>query len=173
MTISRRIRGVAVQSPAIAIAAVALLFSLGGGAGYAASALNSGQAAAHHSASNRIGAHSTGSGQQHGTTITFHALHLINHWMTGGSPGVRAPSYALSGGVVYLTGGMDQNAGSSTKFAILPKGDRPAHTLWFSAFTANGLPGSVEIMPDGAMFIGGQNAPAFASLAGISFPLHS
>jgi hypothetical protein len=140
VTISRRIRAVAVQSPAIAIAAVALLFSVGGGAGYAASALNSGQ-----------------------TTIVFHPLHLINHWMTGGSPGVRAPSFALSGGVVYLTGGMDQNEGSSTKFAVLPRGDRPSHTLWFSAFTANGLPGSVEIKPDGDMFIGGQNGPAFAS----------
>lgn len=143
-----RFRSLVRQSPAVVIATVALAFSLGGGAGYAAS-----------SASPSI-------------RLTFHKLTLKNGWQPFGGA-VAAPSFAVSGGVVYLTGGMHQPSGSIRKFATLPLGTRPKHTLWIGVFSEATTSAFLEIKPTGAMFIGGDDRQFFASLAGVSFPIGS
>src|SRR5215813_9691179 len=102
-----RIRSMVRQSPAIAIATLALVFSLGGGAGYAASSAHSAAA-----------------------KITFHKLTLKNGWKPETANHVGVPAYGISGGVVHLTGGMHQPSGSVRKFATLPLAARPKHTLW-------------------------------------------
>ncbi len=144
----RRLRSFVVQFPAIAVAALALAFSLGGGAGYAASAA------------------------VQPMSVGFHGLKLINGWSRY-SVGTGAPSYGVSDGVVYLSGGMHQTAGSSNEFAVLPKGARPSHTLWIGVYSEATTSAFVEITPSGAMFIGGTDDQFFASLAGVSFPVGS
>jgi hypothetical protein len=142
-----RLRSLVRQSPAVVIATLALVFSLGGSAGYAASSAR-------------------GSGIQ----LTFHRLTLRNNWMPAGR-GVGVPSYAISAGVVYLTGAMHQPSGTARKFAVLPRAARPRHTLWIGVFSEARTTAFVEIMPSGVMKIGGADAQFFASLAGISFPV--
>jgi len=142
-----RLRSLMRQSPAVVIATLALVFSIGGSAGYAASSAN-------------------GSGVR----VTFHKLTLRNGWTTA-SGGVSAPSYAVSAGVVYLTGGMHQPSGTARKFAILPRAARPKHTLWIGVFSEATTSAFVEILPSGAMLIGGDDRQFFASLAGVSFPV--
>jgi hypothetical protein len=143
-----RLRSFAAQSPAIFIATLALVFSIGGGAGYAASI-----------------AHSP-------VKIAPHWLHLVNHWTSDGTS-TGHPAYAVSGGVVYLFGGMHQTTGSDTEFAFLPKAARPKHTLWIGVYSESTGSAFVEVTPSGAMFIGGSDAQFFASLAGVSFPVGS
>jgi hypothetical protein len=137
------------QSPAIVIATLALVFSLGGGAGYAASS-------AHRS-----------------VRATFHKLTLKNGWKPVTANGIGAPSYAISGGVVYLTGGMDQPSGSARTFAVLPVAARPKHTLWIGVFSEATTSAFLEVLPSGAMLIGGDDRQSFASLAGVAFPVGS
>jgi hypothetical protein len=139
-----RLRSLVVQSPAGVVAALALAFALGSGAGYAASA-----------------------GSQ-SAKIAFHALKLMNGWSKY-SASVGAPSYEVRNGVVYLSGGMHQTSGSNNEFAQLPKGARPSHTLWIGAFSESTGSAFVEITPSGAMSIGGSDDQFFASLAGVSF----
>lgn len=167
-----RLRSLAAQSPALVIATVALIFSIGGGAGYAASMLNGSQIAPHSIPANRIEAHSIGAGELATTKITFHAFHLLHGWTSEGTS-TGKPSYALSDGVVYLSGGMHQPTGSGSEIGFLPKGDRPVHKLWLSAFSEATTSAFIEVLPDGAVFAGGSDAPFFASLAGVSFPLKS
>jgi hypothetical protein len=143
-----RLRKFVVQFPAIAVAVLALAFSLGGGAGYVASAANQPM------------------------VISFHALKLINGW-SNFSPINGAPAYELRNGVVYLTGGMQQKKGSNNEFAVLPAGARPSHTLWIGAFSESTGSAFVEITKSGAMFIGGTDDQFFASLAGVSFVVGS
>ena len=138
-----RLRSFVVQFPAIVVAALALAFSLGGGAGYAASAADQ------------------------PASVVFHGLKLINGWSKYGA-GTGAPSYAVSNGVVYLSGGMHQTAGSN-EFAVLPKGARPTHTLWIGVYSEATTSAFLEITPSGAMFIGGSDDQFFSSLAGVSF----
>lgn len=151
-----RIRSITRQSPAIIISLIALTFSLGSGAGYAAS-----MAASHPAA----------------TKVSFHSLALLNGWKPA-EPAFKGhlgnPAYAVSNGVVYLTGALHQPTGSNTEFARLPKAARPRHTLWFGVFSeaATGTQ-FVEIEPNGNMIISGPNAAYFSSLAGVSFPLSS
>jgi hypothetical protein len=142
-----RLRSLMRQSPALVIATLALVFSLGGSAGYAASTAN-------------------GTGVQ----VTFHKLTLRNNWKPAGG-GVGAPSYAISLGVVYLTGAMHQPTGTARKFAILPRAARPKHTLWIGVFSEAKTSALLEVLPSGAMLIGGADRQFFASLAGVSFPV--
>jgi len=143
-----RLRSFVVQFPAIVVAALALAFSLGGGAGYAASAA------------------------EQPAVVAFHGLKLMNGWSKY-SAAVGAPSYGVGNGVVYLSGGMHQTSGSSNEFAVLPKGARPSHTLWIGVYSEATTSAFLEITPSGAMFIGGSDDQFFASLAGVSFPLGS
>jgi hypothetical protein len=143
-----RLRSFVVQSPAIAVAALALALSLGGGAGYAASAA------------------------LQPMSVGFHGLKLMHGWSRS-SAATGAPSYGVSNGVVYLSGGMHQTSGSNNEFAVLPKGARPKHTLWIGVYSEATTSAFLEITPSGAMFIGGSDDQFFASLAGVSFPVGS
>jgi hypothetical protein len=143
-----RLRSFMVQFPAIIVAALALAFSLGGGAGYAASAADQ------------------------PATVAFHALKLMHGWSKD-TTSTGAPAYAVGNGVVYLSGGMHQTAGTNNEFAVLPKGARPSHTLWIGVYSEATTSAFLEITPSGAMFIGGSDDQFFASLAGVSFVVGS
>jgi hypothetical protein len=152
----KRFRALASQSPAIVISVVALTFSLGGGAGYAASV------ATGHSA----------------TKITWHKLSLKNGWHSGAGAfaGTGTPAFTVSNGVVYLTGVADHSnsSGGLPVLGLLPKGARPRHTLWFAGFNEAASGGVfIKIDPAGHVSVQGPDASFFSSLAGVSFPLGS
>jgi hypothetical protein len=154
--IMARFRSTMRQSPAIIISIVALTFSLGGGAGYAASVATAKAPA---------------------TKITWHALKLLNGWHAAGKAfHTGNPAYTVSNGIVYLTGTADHAGTSLPTLGALPKGARPTHTLWFGAFNEAAAGGAfVEIAPNGAVIVGGSGGDQdfFTSLAGIEFPLGS
>jgi hypothetical protein len=83
-----------------------------------------------------------------------------------------APSYYVSGGIVYLAGALTHGASTPGPFAVLPAGARPSHTLYL---TVNGLGQGdqpyLEIDPQGNMFLSPVSGPALVtgSLDGISF----
>jgi hypothetical protein len=152
----RRFRSAMRQSPAIVISLIALTFSLGGGMGYAASVATAKAPA---------------------TKITWHALGLRGGWHAAGKAfDTGNPAYTVSNGIVYLTGTADHAGTSLPTLAVLPKGARPTHNLWFAAFNEAAAGGVwVEISPNGAITIGGSGGDQdfFTSLAGIEFPLGS
>jgi hypothetical protein len=138
------------------ISVLAFVFSLGTGAGYAASPLTGHDAPA--------------------AGVTFHNLPLINGWKGVG----ESPRYAVSAGVVYLSGGMHQTiAHGPLIFAVLPAGARPAHTISIGLYTSNGAQPSTGA--EGVLVIGTNGdmsafqgfAPTLSSLAGLSFPRSS
>jgi hypothetical protein len=156
----KRFRALARQSPAIVISLIALTFSLGSGAGYAASV------AVQHPAA---------------TKITWHGLSLRNGWQAGAKEfkGTRNPAYTVSNGIVYITGATyrtNQKDSLPSVIATLPKGARPTHILWFTAFNEAAQGGSfIEIDPAGDVSVAGSGGDEnyFTSLAGIEFPLGS
>jgi hypothetical protein len=161
----KRFRALARQSPAIVISLIALTFSLGSGAGYAASV------AAHHPAA---------------TKITWHGLGLRNGWKAAAKGfGTGKPAYTVSNGVVYLTGAasrVNQSASIPSVVGVLPRGARPSHELWFQAYNygATGQ-AAIGVYPNGDVQIWGEGSSGFApgdvnyftSLAGVQFPLGS
>lgn len=154
----RGLRTLTAQSPAIVISIIALVFPLGGGAGYAA-------------AGSRIGQHRARRPSCGATTFSWHDLHLINGWKP--APGILdsgRPAYALRGGIVYLRGAIYQPVPGSGKFAFLPPGNRPAHNLLTIIYTSAGAAGTLVIATTGVMLAVGGNAAVFSSLAPVSFP---
>jgi hypothetical protein len=148
-----RFRSIAGQSPAIIISLIALTFSLGSGAGYAASVATS------HPASS--------------TKITWHALKLLNGWHDFASS-LGAPSYAVSNGVVYLAGvgAVSGTANPTSVLAQLPKAARPKHELEIGSFSSSAdNPAAIYIYPNGDIIAGGPNATFSTSLAGVEFPV--
>jgi hypothetical protein len=160
-----RIRSTMRQSPAIIIALIALTFSLGGGAGYAASVATAKAPA---------------------VKIHWTALHLINGWTSGKNYykssrlNTGSPAYAVLNGVVYLSGSVDTTNSSITgdAFTVLPKGARPAHELSIAAvgeLEPFGTPavGSITITTGGRLYtnmISSDNL-YFTFLGGVSFAL--
>jgi hypothetical protein len=148
----RNIRSIVAQSPAVAISLVALVFALGSGAGYAAtSAIQPGR-------------------------ISFHALRLVQKWQPG-APTIAdgRPAYGTSGnGIVYLSGWLSRPTppdGANGVFAILPKGLRPSHQEDVTVTTVANTTATVQITPDGQLFVVGPDAPQFTSLDGVSFAI--
>jgi hypothetical protein len=161
----RRLRSMLGQSPAIIISLIALTFSLGSGAGYAASVVT--KPAVTDPAT-------SAPAKPAATKITWHALALVNGWHAAGkAPVAGPPSYTVSNGVVYLTGVADRAKPSTSALAVLPKAARPVHDLWFSAFNLSEQGGYVEVESNGDVFVEGDEENAFASLAGVEFPLGS
>jgi hypothetical protein len=109
--------------------------------------------------------------------ISSQKLSLINGWSAlpaGATNGY--PAYAVSHGVVYLSGALFQPGSGSSEFAVLPVTARPTHALYIEADTQGGSVGAVEIQPDGALraiSTPAANAQHFTSLAGISYPVNS
>jgi hypothetical protein len=162
-----RLRILSTQSPAIIISTLALVFSLGGGA-YAATAMASGPA----SPSRAAGPART----------TFHHLKLVNGWKSAPKAyDAGTPSYTVSNGIVYLSGGIFQPVQGKAEFAVLPKGFRPATNLWITVSVEQGLSndGTLYISPKGVMEVyatptdAGTPASDFTALGGVSFPLGS
>ena len=148
-------RSVMSKSPAIVISLIALTFSLGSGAGYAASVTTN---------------------QPATPAITWHPLSLLHGWRPAGGHNGN-PRYAVIGGVVYLTGVVTRSNNPNTLPAVgvLPPAARPKHDLWFAGYNyLNVGVVSVEVAANGDVFVeGGGDSYYFSSLAGISFPLGS
>jgi hypothetical protein len=105
-----------------------------------------------------------------------HKLTLLNGWQPVAPPyTVKAdpPGYTVSGGVVYLSGGLLQPSPGSQVFARLPKPVRPSHVLYITVYTGNSQPGTLEVRPDGTMDAFNGEATSFTSLYGVSFPAAS
>jgi hypothetical protein len=105
-------------------------------------------------------------------SIKSHQVKLLNGWQSSQSQyDTGNPSYAISNGVVYLSGSL-HSTGNSVLAFILPKAARPTHTMAISMYTLDGfLPGQIEILPQGEVDISGKYASGYTSLAGISFPV--
>jgi hypothetical protein len=117
--------------------------------------------------------------------VTWHALGLLNGWRSEQAQWNSGnPSWAVKGGVVYLSGSLHQPSGTNPEFAVLPAAARPAHTLFLTVYTANGATGSLTISPAGLMKVVNvflrRSGPKdhilligtrdYTSLAGVSFP---
>src|SRR5215469_18128381 len=87
----RSIRSLISQSPAIAISLAALVFAVGGGVGYASTAVTT-----------------------DATSITMHALPLGKDWH-------GHLSYGINDGVVYLDGTASKSTGPYSCMTTLPK----------------------------------------------------
>jgi hypothetical protein len=101
-------------------------------------------------------------------------LTLENGWRSEeGTYGTGDPSYAIHGGIVYVSGSLTGGEADSPA-AVLPKAARPAHVIWLSVYAFAGATGSVRILPNGQIQIFSNNeAQQYISLAGISFPVAS
>ena len=168
----RRLRSFAGQFPAIIISVVALIFSVGSGAGYAAAVLNARQIAPRGGQGSRLVKSSVGPAQARAASLIWHRLALLNGW----KPEPRSlnfgqPAYAVSGGIVYLRGAMHQPVPGSPVFAHLPLGARPADNLWIIIYTnAASAAGGLYIGADGKMQVTTFSGTSFVSLASVSFP---
>jgi hypothetical protein len=102
-------------------------------------------------------------------------LSLVNSVGMWGDPVDSSVGY----GVVYLTGDVGVSQGYSGEFAVLPPGQRPAHTLYLNVFaTGSGSNNWANIMiaPDGEMSVynlGGYPDGAYFWLDGLSFRANS
>jgi len=105
--------------------------------------------------------------------VKSRALKAINGW-TSGIVGAGPPSYTVIGGAVYLSGTVHRLSGNNVRFALLPRGARPAHDQLMKAYTLNGLQGIVYVFSSGQLWAYGSiNSDSLTSLAGISYPLSS
>jgi hypothetical protein len=143
------LRSVISQSPAIAISLAALIFAVGGGVGYASTAIPTDT-----------------------TKVTMHALPLGKHWQGTLRYGIS------SNGVVYLDGTASKSTGSYTCMTTLPKVARPTSAqLDISVNLGSDGVGTIQVLSTGEVcpFLpppGGAEF-GFVSLAGISFPTTS
>ena len=110
-------------------------------------------------------------------TTATQPLSLLNGWQSSQSAfGTGDPAYTVTGGVVHLSGSMNQPSAGSTEFTVLPPAARPAHDLWIMTYTDNGAVGALEIQTDGevdAYNSTGNAAQQYTSLAGIAYPVNS
>jgi hypothetical protein len=104
--------------------------------------------------------------------VTWHKLTGINGWHAR-SASTGSPAYAVSGGVVYLSGAVT-STGTNPLFAVLPSVARPSHTLYVTVYTHAGAPGTIKIVPNGDIrAVADPSAFRYTSLAGVSFPARS
>ncbi len=106
-------------------------------------------------------------------SIKSRKLTLENGWKSGNSVyGTGDPAWAVSNGVVYLSGSMTTGKTAWSAFT-LPKAARPASELIVSEYTFNSSTGWVEIMPSGKVEVFGPYASQYTSLANLSYPVAS
>jgi hypothetical protein len=111
-------------------------------------------------------------------TVSQHKVTLLNGWKSGQTPfGTGTFSYAIKGGIVYLSGGIKQPSGSNGLVAVLPKAARPTHNLWITVYTSSATVGTLHIRPNGQVIVGSAADPSAArtitSLGAISYPHNS
>jgi hypothetical protein len=103
--------------------------------------------------------------------LTMQKLTLEDGWVSSqGQYNTGDPSYAVSGGTVYLAGSLHQPVGTSEISTTLPAAAWPAHTMYLTVYTYDGTLGLVEIEPNGTVYTYMGGAQQYTSLAGISFP---
>jgi hypothetical protein len=104
--------------------------------------------------------------------VKSHQLSLKDNWRSSeASYESGNPAYAVSKGVVYLSGSL--HGGTSQLAFTLPRAARPAHRMYISVYT-NGLStGWLLIQKSGQVDVDGPGATTFTSLANISFPVAS
>ncbi|HEY1618027.1 MAG TPA: hypothetical protein VGG25_10440, partial [Streptosporangiaceae bacterium] len=104
--------------------------------------------------------------------VAAHRLTLQNGWQSSQSTYQTGnPSYAVSHGVVYLSGSL--HGGKSELAFVLPKAARPAHLMNISVYTMDGSIGWLTIRSTGQVRIGGGGSADYTSLATVSFPVAS
>jgi len=97
-----------------------------------------------------------------------HALGLLNGWHSEQSRWNSGnPSYAVSGGVVYLSGSLA--GGSTPEFAVLPAAARPKSREYVTVYTKDGSFGDLEINTNGVIDAYGTFADGYTSLAGVDY----
>jgi hypothetical protein len=102
-------------------------------------------------------------------TMKSHKLGLEHGWVSSQSVwNTGDPSYAISGGVVYLSGSMQ--GGTSPVATVLPKAARPAQLLVIQVYNYAGATGRLKILPTGQIEALGSSAVSYTSLAGVSYP---
>ena len=151
----RRLRSGAARSAAVGVTALAVLLP----AGLAAAATTQ------HAAARQLPA----------ATFTWHKLTLINGWtsLRSSTYHVADPAWAISGGVVYLTGVLYQPASGSREFAVLPKAAWPTHVLYREVVVSGDTAGDVVIGTSGTMLAFSRTANAAelaTTLTGVSYP---
>jgi hypothetical protein len=156
-------RTVARQAPAIIIALVALMVSLGGGAW----------------ATTRSPSHAKPGIVP--AAITWSSLTLVNGWTSENTTyGTGDPRVSIQNGVVYLSGSLAQSTPGDATFATLPSAYRPAHNMYITVYTNSSTTGTLFIAHSGVMEAysstscgSGDTAQCFTSLATVSFPINS
>lgn len=107
------------------------------------------------------------------TGVTWHNLTLLNGWQSS-SDGARTPAWAVSNGIVYLSGIIKQPpSGTSPVVAQLPSGARPTMTQYAQIAAYHTFSGYLTISPGGVITVGSQqyvNEKTATSLGGVSFP---
>jgi len=104
-------------------------------------------------------------------TMKVHKLGLEHGWASSGPIYQTGdPSYAISNGVVYLSGSMHRNTGTAHVATLLPKAARPAQVLYVLVYNFDGSTGWLQILPTGQVEAFGLDAPDYTSLAGVSYP---
>jgi hypothetical protein len=110
------------------------------------------------------------------SAIKVHAVTVEAGWESGklAFSESGAPAYAVSHGVVYLSGSLVATVSSPPlTAALLPRAARPAHKLFLTVYTYFGTTGTIVITPGGLVEVYGSAANAFTSLDGISYPAAS
>lgn len=147
-----RLRFLIGQSPAIAIATLALVLSVAGGATAA-----------------------TVSGDVATTSVTWHPLTLINGWQYGGFNSFHAAYYVDANHVVHLRGSAHLGLAGQPVFR-LPLSARPSHVLSMLIYVSGGAAGAMNVLPSGLATVFDQTGSDtavrdFTSFDGVSFPL--
>jgi hypothetical protein len=147
----KRLRSLISQSPAITIAAAALVISLAGGATAA-----------------------TVESQSPAAPVVWHKLKLINGWSYGGFGSFHAAYYVDANHVLHFRGSARMGNIGSAAFR-LPKGVRPSHVLSLPIYASAGVQ-EMNILPNGNVIPFDQTGTDsfvrdFTSFDGVSFPL--
>lgn len=101
--------------------------------------------------------------------IKSRKLALRNGWQSSQPVyGTGDPSYAVSRGVVYLSGSLHD--GTSVVATVLPKAARPPRLMYVSVYEFDGSTGFLKILPTGQVEVFGTDATSYTSLADISYP---
>ena len=109
----------------------------------------------------------------------WHAMGLFSPWSPGEGDCLTTnwnvdPSWQVIDGVVYLTGWMSSSVANNGELMVLPPAASPAHTLYLTLNEGPAPHASLEIRPDGAVFVfGAGNASGVDTLSGLSYQLSS
>jgi hypothetical protein len=145
-----RMRSLISQSPAIAIATLALVLSFVGGATAA-----------------------TVSGQAGQAPVVWHKLTLTNGWKYGGFGSLHAAYYVDAAHIVHLRGSARLGTAGKAVFT-LPSSARPTHAISELTYASGGVAAAISVAPNGQVTVFDQTGTEaavrdFTSFDGISF----